>query len=89
MTVKPGPVRSEVLLRSLGVSPDEVVGVAEIAKALGVTKRTAIRYSQRPDFPAPLATLSSGRVWRRDDVEAWAKRTLPLPRTGRPRKEPK
>lgn len=66
------------------VSPDELAGVAEVAEICGVPKRTAIRYTQRPDFPEPLDRLASGPVWRRTDVEEW-KRMLPLP-TGRPRK---
>ena len=74
------------LLPSRHVSPNEVAGLVEIARMLGVSKRTAVRYSKRDDFPPPLARLSAGLVWRGDDVEEWAKRTLPLPRTGRPRK---
>jgi predicted DNA-binding transcriptional regulator AlpA len=62
---------------------EEIVGVMAIAGLLGVTSRTARRYATRPDFPKPLARLGVGRVWRRDDVETWASRTLPL-RTGRP-----
>lgn len=67
------------------VAPDEVVGLAEIAEMLEVTKRTVQRYAERADFPTPLGRLAGGRVWRRADVEAWAKEHLPLP-TGRPPK---
>jgi predicted DNA-binding transcriptional regulator AlpA len=67
------------------VSADELAGVAEVAAICGVAKRAAIRYTHRPDFPRPLDRLASGPIWRRSDVEAWAKRMLPLP-TGRPRK---
>ncbi len=84
----PAEVRHLRLPDFLGVPADEILGVSELAELLGVTKRTAIRYSQRPDFPQPLARLASGPVWRRADVEAWAQRTLPLPRTGRPPKTP-
>lgn len=72
----------------LGVPPEELASLSEIAETLGVTTRTVQRYAERADFPKPLGRLAMGRVWRRTDVEAWAKRTLPLPRTGRPRKEP-
>jgi predicted DNA-binding transcriptional regulator AlpA len=72
-------------LASLGVSPDEIAGLSEIAAMLGVTKRTAVRYSKRDDFPAPLARLTAGFVWDRGKVEAWGKEHLPLP-PGRPRK---
>jgi predicted DNA-binding transcriptional regulator AlpA len=68
------------------VTPDEIVGLAEIAEQLGVTKRTVQRYVERADFPKPLGRLAGGRVWRRADVAALAKATLPLPRPGRPRK---
>jgi prophage regulatory protein len=66
--------------------PDELAGIAEIATMLRVTKNTAMKYASRHDFPAPLDRLASGPVWRRNDVEAWAKEHLPLP-TGRPRKQ--
>jgi prophage regulatory protein len=72
------------LLASPGVSPDELAGVSEIAQMLGVPLRTAARYVEREDFPEPFERLARGRVWRRDEVEAWGKR-LPL-RTGRPPK---
>jgi predicted DNA-binding transcriptional regulator AlpA len=65
----------------------ELASIAEVAEILGVTVRTAQRYVDRDDFPAPLDTVAGGRlrVWRRIDVVEWAARTLPL-RTGRPRK---
>jgi predicted DNA-binding transcriptional regulator AlpA len=69
------------------VSPDEIVALSEIADMLDVTRRTVQRYMERDDFPEPLGVLAGGRrVWRRDDIAAWAQRTLPLPE-GRPRKE--
>ena len=67
------------------MAADELAGVAEVAEICKVPKRTAIRYTQRPDFSKPLDRLASGPVWRRADVAEWAKRTLPL-QTGRPRK---
>jgi hypothetical protein len=63
----------------------ELAGVAEVAEICRVPKRTAIRYTQRPDFPVPIDRLASGPIWRRADVERWAKAMLPLP-AGRPRK---
>ncbi len=67
------------------MNPDLLAGLAEIAELLGVTKNTAARYTKRPGFPEPLDRLASGPVWRRTDVETWAREHLPLP-TGRPRK---
>jgi predicted DNA-binding transcriptional regulator AlpA len=85
MTATLEPLHQVPALASLGVSPDEIVGLTEIAEMFGVTKRTAVRYRNRSDFPDPLARLSAGLVWRRVDVETWAKQTLPL-RRGRPPK---
>jgi predicted DNA-binding transcriptional regulator AlpA len=64
--------------------PLRVVGLAEIAVLLGVSKRTATRYTRRPDFPAPAARLAMGPIWWNDDVEAWIRQT-PI-RRGRPPK---
>ncbi len=72
-------------LPSVDVPPDELAGLAEVAEIIGVTKRTATKYTRRADFPEPLDRLASGPVWRCADVEKWARETLPLP-TGRPRK---
>ena len=69
-----------------GMSPDELAGLQEIAKMLGVTKRTVQRYMTRPDFPKPIDRLAAGNIWRRKDIEHWAKRTLPL-KPGRPPKQ--
>jgi predicted DNA-binding transcriptional regulator AlpA len=82
-------VRHRPLSDSLGVPPEEIVGLSEIAEMLGVTTRTVARYRTRDDFPEPLARLRGGFVWRRADVERWAKATLPLPRPGRPPKPPR
>jgi predicted DNA-binding transcriptional regulator AlpA len=68
------------------VAPEDLAGLQEIAEMLGVTKPTAYRYIDRPDFPQPLGEISAGRVWLRRDVEKWAKSTLPL-KTGRPPKQ--
>lgn len=51
---------------------------------LSVSKNTAMRYSQRDDFPTPVAELASGRIWQKRAVARWAERTLPLPKPGRP-----
>lgn len=76
---------TETLLASLGVSPDDLVGLADIARDLGVTVRTVQKYVERGDFPEPLGRTSAGRVWLRTDVRSWAAKTLPLT-PGRPRK---
>ena len=62
-----------------------MLGLAEIAEELGVSKQTASKYAGRKDFPPPLERLASGPIYRRADVLAWAKANLPL-KPGRPRK---
>jgi FtsZ-interacting cell division protein YlmF len=50
----------------------DVVGVAEIAQLLGVS-RQRVHELMRTDsaFPAPAAELAAGRIWHRPDVEQW------------------
>ena len=52
---------------------ESFMGVTEIASMLGVSKQRVIQLSQRESFPVPVATLASGRIWKRKDVEAWAR----------------
>jgi hypothetical protein len=80
-------VSRATLLASLGVSPEDLLGLIDISRMLNVTVRTAQNYIAREDFPDPIGRIAAGRVWLQADVERWAKQTLPLP-TGRPRKEP-
>ena len=67
----------------------ELVGVAEAAALLGWDKRRVFTYISRGSFPEPVAMLASGRVWRRSDVEAYARSrrsTRPEKARGRPAK---
>lgn len=50
-----------------------IVGVSEAAAILGWDRRRVITYVDRGSFPPPIARLASGRVWRRDDVEVFAR----------------
>jgi hypothetical protein len=68
-----------------GVAPEQAVAVSEIADLFDVSVISAHRYTQRDDFPEPLAVTAGGRVWLRADVERWGREHLPL-RPGRPRK---
>jgi hypothetical protein len=53
------------------VVPD-VVGVAEAAEIMGWDKRRVVTYIDRGSFPEPITSLASGRIWLRDDVQAYA-----------------
>jgi len=52
-----------------------VVGPTEIAAMLGVSRGRANQLLARQGFPAPIATLSTGRVWSYEQVAAWAEAT--------------
>lgn len=52
---------------------EELAGAAEIAKMLGVSRQRVFQLTSRPTFPAPVATLAMGKVWRAGDVIEWAK----------------
>ncbi len=52
---------------------DELLGVAEAAKLLGVRKPNFLRdFATKPGFPEPVADLASGRIWWRSQVLAYA-----------------
>ncbi len=50
---------------------EQLVGAAEIAGLLGVSRQRVTQLTGRPDFPAPVAVLAMGKVWRLDEVEDW------------------
>jgi hypothetical protein len=52
---------------------DRLMGTSESAQFLGVRPPNFVRdWASRSDFPAPLATLATGRVWLATDVEEYA-----------------
>ena len=58
-----------------------LMGVAEIAKLLGVSRqRVNAIVATHPDFPDPEVELAAGRIWKREDVECWARKTGRLKR---------
>jgi predicted DNA-binding transcriptional regulator AlpA len=50
----------------------DVVGVAEAAEIMGWDKRRVVTYIDRGSFPEPITALASGRIWLREDVQAFA-----------------
>lgn len=48
-----------------------LVGAAEIAEMLGVSRQRVTQLTGRADFPEPVARLAMGKVWRLEDVEEW------------------
>ena len=51
----------------------QIAGVAEAAEIMGWDKRRVVTYLDRGTFPEPLTSLASGRIWLREDLEAFAK----------------
>ena len=61
-----------------------LVGISEIAGMLDISRQRVSTLSRRNDFPAPLARLASGPVWRMGDLSTFAAGWRRSP--GRPRK---
>ncbi len=62
--------------------PPEVVGAAEIADILRVSRQrvsqlTADKARESNGFPEPWLRLAMGKVWLLSDVQAWADRHRP------------
>jgi len=57
---------------------DDLMSTVEIAELLGITRQRVDKLSRTDGFPAPAAELAIGRVWRRDDIETWARATKRL-----------
>ncbi len=54
----------------------ELVGTQEVAEMLGVSRQRVNRIqATHDDFPKPVADLRAGRIWKRSEVEAWARAT--------------
>ncbi len=54
-------------------SVHHLVGSAEIGRMLGVSRQRVQQLVSRDDFPQPEVILDMGKVWKRDEVLAWAK----------------
>ena len=63
--------------------PPRFLRTKESAEFLGLSKQRASAIQTRADFPAPVAVLRSGPVWRHADVARFS--TVPR-KPGRPRK---
>ena len=61
---------------------NDLAGVTEVGDILGVSRQRAAQLAETQDFPAPVADLASGRIWRVQDVRLWAETRR---RGGRPR----
>lgn len=63
--------------RSLATMPSvpPLVAANEIGDMLGVSRQRVTQLAATESFPAPVAVLSVGRIWLREDIVAWAQQT--------------
>jgi prophage regulatory protein len=54
-----------------------LMGIAEIATRLRVSKSRADQIVRQHGFPRPAARLTMGLIWETEDVEAWIARHRP------------
>lgn len=54
-----------------------VLGAAEIAVRLGITRQRAYQLVNTKGFPDPRFHLAMGQVWDGDDIEEWIRRARP------------
>jgi len=60
----------------------DLAGVTEVGDILRVSRQRAAQLAETQGFPAPVADLASGRIWKVQDVRLWAETRR---RGGRPR----
>jgi hypothetical protein len=54
-----------------------LMGQAEIADRLGVSRQRVQQLTAKPNWPAPFDTLAMGKVWWIKDVEEWIRQNRP------------
>ena len=64
----------------------ELLGAAEVADLLGVSRQRVHQLSLGPNFPEPLVRVRMGPLWGRSAIESFAKQWIRKP--GRPIVEP-
>lgn len=58
------------------VDPDDLVGVAEVARLSGCSSQAVVNWQARhEDFPKPVADLECGPVFNWHDVHRWLQQT--------------
>jgi predicted DNA-binding transcriptional regulator AlpA len=63
-------------MASTVVEMEELVGLTEVATLVGISRQRVLQLIESdPDFPEPAAQMARGRVWKKLDIEKWAKAT--------------
>lgn len=55
--------------------PEHLMGIAEIAALLGVSRTRIHQIRGEGALPEPYDSLAMGPVWLREDVQKWARET--------------
>lgn len=56
------------------MDPIPLMGTSELRIRFGgVSSQRVDAIVRKPHFPRPVAVLAMGRVWHRDEVEAWVR----------------
>jgi hypothetical protein len=73
------------LEREIDREPERYLGVTEVARELGVSRQRVSELRSRPGFPAPIAEIAAGPVWKASSLtrflESWERKP------GRPRRK--
>lgn len=51
--------------------PADLMGTAEVAAYLGVTRQRVLQLAKTEGFPEPLVVLSMGKVWDGTKIREW------------------
>ncbi len=62
----------------------DLIGIAELAQILNVSKQRASQLARQRDFPVPYVRLASGPIWKKSNLslflEGWMRRPGPKPK---------
>jgi hypothetical protein len=53
---------------------ETLVNLADIGRMLGISRQRAAVIADHDGFPEPTGQMGRGRVWKRKDVEKWARK---------------
>lgn len=79
-----GPERMLIETTAARAQDWDLLGANEVADRLGVSTTRVRQLEKRPDWPTPIGTVAGGKVYRKLDVEEFARGWKRQP--GRPRK---
>ncbi len=61
----------QTLVETMLADRPRLLGAAEIAERMGLSRQRVQQLAERDDFPEPYQELRMGRVWLEHDIEMW------------------